>query len=76
MFTKWYTVLITLFLFALLQINNPGFIQSLSYIYYDFLQQQKDTEYVDNVVLVNIDEKAIVIVIRKALNKAWVIYLQ
>ena len=59
MFTKWYTVLITLFLFALLQINNPGFIQSLSYNYYDFLQQQKDTEYVDNVVLVNIDEKAI-----------------
>ena len=58
-FTKWWTVLITIGLFALLQINNPGFIQSLSYNYYDQLQNQKEVNNVEDIVLVNIDEKAI-----------------
>jgi len=58
-FTKWWTVLITIGLFALLQINNPGFIQSLSYNYYDLLQNQKEVNNVEDIVLVNIDEKAI-----------------
>ena len=57
--TKWWTVLITIGLFALLQINNPGFIQSLTYNYYDLLQNQKEVNHVEDIVLVNIDERAI-----------------
>ena len=59
LFTKWWTVLITIGLFALIQINNPSFIQSLTYNYYDFLQSKKEINYVDDIVLVNIDERAI-----------------
>ena len=57
--TKWWTVLITIGLFSLLQINNPGFIQSLTYNYYDLLQNQKEVNHVEDIVLVNIDERAI-----------------
>ena len=59
MFTKWYTVLVTIFLFACIQISNPDFIQSLTYNYYDQLQQQQETNDVKDIVLVNIDERAI-----------------
>jgi len=57
--TKWWTVLITVTLFASLQITKPNFFQSITYSYYDFLQGEKEKELVDNIVLVNIDEKAI-----------------
>ena len=59
MFTKWWTVLITIAAFAALQISNPSFIQSLTYNYYDLLHQQKETVNVEDIVLVNIDERAI-----------------
>ena len=57
--TKWWMVLLTIAGFATLSISNPSFIQSLEYNYYDSLQQAKEKEIVDQVVLVNIDEKAI-----------------
>ena len=57
--TKWWTVLFTIAGFAALSISNPSFIQSLEYSYYDSLQQNKEKKNIEEVVLVNIDERAI-----------------
>ena len=57
--TKWWTVLFTIAGFAALSISNPSFIQSLEYSYYDALQQNKEKKNIEEVVLVNIDERAI-----------------
>ena len=57
--TKWWTVLITIAGFAALSIVNPNIIQSIEYAYYDSLQQAKEKEIIEDVVLINIDEKAI-----------------
>jgi len=57
--TKWWTVLFTIAGFAALSISNPSFIQSLEYSYYDTLQQNKEKKIIEEVVLVNIDERAI-----------------
>ena len=57
--TKWWTVLITIAGFAALSISNPSFIQSLEYNYYDALQQNAEKEIVKDILLVNIDERAI-----------------
>ena len=57
--TKWWTVLLTITGFACLHIANPDFIQSIEYSYYDSLQQAKEVEAIEEIVLVNIDETAI-----------------
>ena len=57
--TKWWTVLITIGAFAALQISNPNIVQSFKYSYYDFLQSKKEVIKSEDIVLVNIDEKAI-----------------
>lgn len=57
--TKWWTVLLTITGFACLHIANPDFIQSIEYSYYDALQQAEETEIIEDIVLVNIDERAI-----------------
>ena len=57
--TKWWTVLITIGLFATLQVSNPDIVQSFKYSYYDFLQEQKEVVHSSDIILVNIDEKAI-----------------
>ena len=57
--TKWWTVLLTITGFACLHIANPDFIQSIEYSYYDSLQQAKEVEAIEDIVLVNIDETAI-----------------
>jgi adenylate cyclase len=57
--TKWWTVLFTIAGFAALSISNPSFIQSIEYSYYDALQQNKEKKIIEEVVLVNIDERAI-----------------
>ena len=57
--TKWWTVLLTITGFACLHIANPDFIQSIEYSYYDSLQQEKEVEAIEDIVLVNIDETAI-----------------
>ena len=57
--TKWWTVLFTIAGFASLSIINPNIIQSIEYAYYDTLQQNKEKEIIEDIVLVNIDEKAI-----------------
>ena len=57
--TQWWTVLITVAAFGFLHVSNPDIIQSIEYAYYDALQQNKEKEIVEGIVLVNIDEKAI-----------------
>jgi adenylate cyclase len=57
--TQWWTVLITITGFAALSLINPNIIQSIEYAYYDSLQQAKEKEIIEEVVLVNIDETAI-----------------
>ena len=57
--TKWWTVLITIALFAGLKVWNPDPVKSLRFIQYDYFQQQMETVNVEDIVLVNIDEKAI-----------------
>ena len=58
-FTQWWTVLITIVGFGFLHVSNPDMLQSIEYAYYDTLQQNKEKEIVEGIVLVNIDEKAI-----------------
>jgi adenylate cyclase len=57
--TQWWTVLITIAGFGFLSVTNPDIIQSIEYAYYDSLQQNKEKEIIEDVVLVNIDEAAI-----------------
>ena len=57
--TKWWTVLITVAVLATIKIWNPDPLQSLRYIQYDAFQQNMEQVQVDDIVLVNIDEKAI-----------------
>jgi adenylate cyclase len=57
--TKWWTVLITITGFATLSITNPNFIQSIEYSYYDYLHSKKEKIVSSDIVLVNIDERAI-----------------
>ena len=57
--TQWWTVLITITGFAALSLINPNIIQSIEYAYYDSLQQAKEKEIIEDVVLINIDERAI-----------------
>ena len=57
--TQWWTVLFTIAGFAAISISNPNIIQSIEYAYYDALQQNKTKEIIEEVVLVNIDERAI-----------------
>ena len=57
--TQWWTVLITIAGFGFLSVTNPNIVQSIEYAYYDSLQQNKEKEIIEGVVLVNIDEAAI-----------------
>jgi adenylate cyclase len=57
--TQWWTVLFTIAGFAAISISNPNIIQSIEYAYYDSLQQAKEKEIIEDVVLINIDERAI-----------------
>ena len=57
--TKWWTVLLTITGFAALSISNPNFIQSIEYSYYDYLHEKQEKVASSDIVLVNIDERAI-----------------
>ncbi len=57
--TKWWSVLPLIFLGAFLQISQPDIVKSLSYVYYDYLHSTVEEVDVEDIVLVNIDEKAI-----------------
>ena len=56
---NWKTVLVTISLLFGLKVWNPYFIENISWSWFDFLHQQEEKQHVDNIVLVDIDEKAI-----------------
>ncbi len=57
--TKWWSVLPIILLGVYLQITQPDPIKSLGYLYYDTLHSTVEEVSVDDIVLVNIDERAI-----------------
>ena len=56
---NWKTVLVTIGLCVGLKIWNPYFIENISWSWFDFLHQQQKIEKVEDIVLVNIDEKSL-----------------
>lgn len=56
---NWKTVLVTIALLVGLKIWNPYFIENISWSWFDFLHQQEEKVQVDDIVLVDIDEKAL-----------------
>ena len=56
---NWKTVLVTIGLLFGLKVCNPYFIENISWSWFDFLHQQKQIEHVDDIVLVDIDEKSL-----------------
>ena len=56
---NWKTVLVTIGLLVGLKIWNPYFIENISWSWFDYLHQQKEIEQVDDIVLVDIDEKSL-----------------
>ena len=56
---NWKMVLGTIGLLVGLKIWNPYFIENISWSWFDFLHQQKEEVLVDNIVLVDIDEKSL-----------------
>ena len=56
---SWKTVLITIVALVGIKIWSPYLIDNVRWSYFDVLHQQKENVIVDNILLVNIDEKAI-----------------
>ena len=56
---SWKTVLVSIALLVGLKVWNPYFIENISWSWFDFLHQQKEEVLVDNIVLVDIDEKSL-----------------
>ena len=56
---KWWTVLITISLLVGLRISDPFLLESIRLNYFDFLQTQKEPVQVEDIVLVDIDEKTL-----------------
>ena len=56
---SWKTVLVTIGLLFTLKIWNPYFIENISWTWFDYLHQQQGEFYVDDIVLVDIDEKSL-----------------
>jgi adenylate cyclase len=56
---SWKTVLITIGLLVGVKIWNPYIVENIQWSWFDFLHQQHEEIHVDDIVLVNIDEKSI-----------------
>ena len=56
---SWKTVLVTVALLFGLKVWNPYLIENVTWSWFDFLHQSKEIEQVDNIVLVDIDEKSL-----------------
>jgi adenylate cyclase len=56
---NWKTVLITIIALVGIKIWSPYLIDNVRWSYFDVLHQQKEKVIVDDILLVNIDEKAI-----------------
>ena len=56
---KWWTVLVTIVLLVGLRVSDPFLMESIRLNYFDFLQTQQEPVKVSDIVLVDIDEKAL-----------------
>ena len=56
---SWKSVLITIVAIFALKIWNPYFVENISWSWFDYLHQQQGEFYVDDIVLVDIDEKSL-----------------
>ena len=56
---SWKTVLVTIGLLFGLKIWNPFLIENITWSWFDFLHQQKEIEQVEDIVLVDIDERSL-----------------
>ena len=56
---SWKTVLVTIGLLFGLKIWNPYLVENITWSWFDFLHQSKEIEQVDNIVLVDIDERSL-----------------
>jgi adenylate cyclase len=56
---SWKTVLVTIALLVGLKIWSPYIIENIQWSYFDWLHQQEEKVQVDDIVLVDIDEKAL-----------------
>ena len=53
---NWKTVLVTLSVLVGLKIWSPYLVENIKWSYFDVLHQQKESQHIDNIVLVDIDE--------------------
>ena len=56
---SWKTVLVTIGLLFGLKVWNPYLIENITWSWFDFLHQQHEIEKVEEIVLVDIDEKSL-----------------
>ena len=56
---NWKTVLVTLSVLVGLKIWSPYLVENIKWSYFDVLHQQKESQHIDNIVLVDIDEKSL-----------------
>ena len=55
---SWKTVLVTIAVLFGLKIWNPFLVENMKWSWFDFLHQQHEIEEVQDIVLVDIDEKS------------------
>ena len=56
---SWKSVLVTIALLLTLKIWNPYFIENISWTWFDYLHQSQEIIQVDDIVLVDIDERSL-----------------
>ena len=57
---NWKTVLLTLGVLVGLKIWSPYLVENIKWSFFDVLHQEKETQHVDNIVLVDIDENYLI----------------
>ena len=56
---NWKTVLLTLGVLVGLKIWSPYLVENIKWSYFDVLHQQKESQLIEDIVLVDIDEKSL-----------------
>ena len=71
---NWKTVLLTLGVLVGLKIWSPYLVDNIKWSYFDVLHQQKESQLIDNIVLVDIDEKSLKEIYRVLKPKGLLIF--
>ena len=56
---SWKTVAVSIVMLLGLKIWSPYIVDNIKWSYFDYLHQSKEKEHVEDILLVNIDEKSI-----------------